>query len=315
VHYPLVVAAGYTGLLVWHGGLSGSAPVSIATAGHPLEGAIGIVPVRATLFSPLNLCVTGFLLVAVPLLLAWMAPRREEEMETAIPADPPEAAEAPSPRTPARRLDDSRVLAWGTALLALAWLLPRFASRGLDALNLDSAILAFLAFGLLLHGTPRRYAASIDGAARGAGGILLQFPFYFGIMGLMRGAGLVERLASGFVSATGSLTAVGFPAAGAYSMLTFASAAVVNLFVPSGGGQWAVQGPIAVEAAAQVGARIPIVVMALAYGDQLTNMLQPFWALPLLAITRLEARQIVGYTALLMLLVTPGILVLLAVLS
>jgi short-chain fatty acids transporter len=134
-------------------------------------------------------------------------------------------------------------------------------------------------------------------------------------MGMMRDSGLVARFADLAVRGAGALAAAGVAPGPAQSMLTFLSAAVVNLFVPSGGGQWAVQGPVAVEAAARLGNHLPPTVMALAYGDELTNMLQPFWALPLLAVTGLEARQIVGYTALLMLLVTPGFLVLLALLG
>jgi len=310
VHYPLVVAAGYTGLLIWHGGLSGSAPVSIATPGHPLEAALGIVPISRTLFSPLNLAVTGFLLVAVPVALALMAPATPEPARA--PAPPAARTAPPEPATPARRLESSRVLAFLVFAAGAGFLVPYFAAHGLSGINLNSMILAFLALGVLLHGSPVRYAHSVDEAARGAGGILLQFPFYFGIMGIMKGAGLVERFALLFTSWTEGLTSLGLSVGSAYSVLTFLSAGLVNLFVPSGGGQWAVQGPIAIEAAARLHLQVPDVVMALAYGDELTNMLQPFWALPLLGITGLPARAIVGYTALLMFLVTPGILVLLA---
>jgi len=313
LHYPLVVAAGYTGLLVWHGGLSGSAPLSIATDGHPLMAQVGIIPIRDTILSPLNLWVTAFLLTAVPTALALMAPGSGESVESAPPPVP--TPHDPSRGSPGGALDRSRLLVWVVAAVGAAFLVSYFTEHGGGGVNLNSMIFLFLILGLLLHGTPARYARSVDEAAGGAGGILLQFPFYFGIMGVMRGAGLIDRFAALFVSWTGGLAFTGIPAGAIYSMLTFVSAAVVNLFVPSGGGQWAVQGPIAVEAAAHVGARLPAVVMALAYGDQLTNMLQPFWALPLLAITGLRARQIVGYTALLMVLVTPGILVLLAVLA
>lgn len=130
-------------------------------------------------------------------------------------------------------------------------------------------------------------------------------------MGLMSGTGLTERFAEASVSLASSAGEV-LPVGSVHAVMTFLGAAVVNLFVPSGGGQWSVQGPIAVEAAERLGTQLTDTVMAVAYGDELTNMLQPFWALPLLAITRLQARQIVGYTSLLMLLVAPGILVLLA---
>jgi short-chain fatty acids transporter len=131
----------------------------------------------------------------------------------------------------------------------------------------------------------------VEDAARGCAGIILQFPLYAGIMGLMRSSGLTAMMAEAIASTTS-------PAV--LPVQTFVSAGVVNLFVPSGGGQWAVQGPIAMQAAADVGVAPAKMVMAVAYGDQLTNMLQPFWALPLLAITGVKARDIVGYTAILM---------------
>lgn len=315
IHYPLVVAAGYTGLLVWHGGLSGSAPLRVATAGHSLEAAIGVIPISRTLFSPMNLAVTAFFLVAVPLFLALMAPRSGEETE-AVPVTGESPRTPPAgPRSPAIRLEESRLLVWIVVAGGLGFLIPRLLRQGLAAVDLNSMNFTFLLAGLLLHGTPRRYAESVDEAVRGAGGILLQFPFYFGIMGMMQGSGLVQNFAEVFVHAARTLGAAGVPVGPAQSILTFLSAAVVNLFVPSGGGQWAVQGPIAVEAAHRLGTDLPTTVMALAYGDELTNMLQPFWALPLLALTGLQARQIVGYTALLMLLVVPPLLLLMAFLG
>jgi short-chain fatty acids transporter len=315
VHYPLVVAAGYTGLLVWHGGLSGSAPLSIATPDHLLASTMGVIPVTETVFSSLNFTVTLFLLLTVPTILFFMAPRGEAGTETVErmigPAEDPEPA-PPGPSTPAARLEQSRFLVWVIVLGGVVFLFQHLRENGLRGVDLNTLNFTFLMAGLLLHGSPRRYAETIDDAAKGAGGILLQFPFYFGIMGMMKGAGLVERLANVFVSWAGTLAEAGLPVGSVHAVLTFASAAIVNFFVPSGGGQWAVQGPIAVETASQLSTQLPTTVMALAYGDELTNMLQPFWALPLLAITGLEARQIVGYTALLMLLVTPGMVLFLA---
>jgi len=312
VHYPLVVAAGYTGLLVWHGGFSGSAPLSVASPEHPLERLTGVLPITTTLLSPLNLFVTLFFVVAVPLLLAGMAPR-EESLEEA-PAHPEEVADADdaAPLTPARRLEQSRLLVALVSAAGLLYLVLHFAETGWRGVQLNPVILLFLLAGMLLHGTAGRYVASIDEAVKGAGGILLQFPFYFGIMGVMSGTGLTERLANLSIGTAESLGASGIPVGSAHAVLTFVSAAVVNLFVPSGGGQWAVQGPIAVEASVRLGTSLSDTVLAVAYGDELTNMLQPFWALPLLAITRLHARRIVGYTSLLMLLVAPGPALLLA---
>jgi short-chain fatty acids transporter len=158
---------------------------------------------------------------------------------------------------------------------------------GLRWLTLDWINGALLAAGLLLHGSFARFTRAVDEAMPGAAGIAVQFPLYFGIMGVMREAGLITDLA-------GAFTALSTPAT--FPLFGMLSAGLVNVFVPSGGGQWQVQGPILIEAARQLGVPDAKAVMALAYGDQLTNMLQPFWALPLLGITGLQARFILPYT-------------------
>jgi short-chain fatty acids transporter len=162
---------------------------------------------------------------------------------------------------------------------------------GLSGLGLNTINFAMLFLGIALHGSLSSYVRSVNIGARGCSGIILQFPFYAGIMGVLAGSGLLALMANG-VAAVGStlLPAVAFYMAG-----------LVNLFVPSGGGQWAVQGPLLIEAGMQVGVEPARMVMALAYGDQWTNMLQPFWALPLLAIAQVKARDIVGYTAVVLL--------------
>jgi len=159
--------------------------------------------------------------------------------------------------------------------------------------NLDPNLLnfVFLFAGLALHGSPLAYVNAVGEAAKGCAGIILQFPFYAGIMGILQGTGLLA-------AAAGAMARVGPDALVAVS---FYSAGLVNLFVPSGGGQWAVQGPILIRAAVDTGVEPARLVMALAYGDQWTNMLQPFWALPLLGITGAKARDIIGYTAVIML--------------
>lgn len=305
-HYPLIVAAGYTGLMVWHGGLSGSAPLSMTTpAGAAkvlrpeyVERIGGGVPLQETTLSPMNLVITGGLLLLTPLVLWLLAPRREGDLAPIVACVPADEEKTEAPAAPAGEaptvpdlLERSHVLAWVVAgALAVAagrqvWV------RGVGATGLNEVNMAMLAAGLLLHGSVRSYGAAVEGAMRGCAGILLQFPLYGGIMAMMTASGLVGQLAGGISqSAT----------PGTLPLLTFLAASVINLFVPSGGGQWAVQGPIALESALQLGVPPGRVIMAVAYGDQLTNMLQPFWALPLLAITGVRARDIVGYTALVM---------------
>ena len=116
------------------------------------------------------------------------------------------------------------------------------------------------------------------------------------IFGVMKYSGLITVVAGWVASISSART---------LPLATFLSAGAVNLFVPSGGGQWGVQGPVVVEAAQSLDADLGRAQMGLAYGDEWTNMLQPFWALPLLALTGLRARDIMGYCAALMLLVTP----------
>ena len=154
----------------------------------------------------------------------------------------------------------------------------------------------FLFAGLMLHGSPRAYVRAITEGSRSAAGIILQFPFYAGIMGMMGASGLAALVSAWFARVS---TAEIFPA------MAFVSAALVNFFVPSGGGQVAVQGQILIDSASSLGVPAWKAVMALSYGDEIGNMLQPFWALPLLAITGLEARQIMGYTILVMFLSAP----------
>jgi len=312
VHYPLLVAAGYIGLLVWHGGFSGSAPLKVTNPAeisdifgeNPPFGALGLT---RTILSPMNVFVTGGLIVLVPVLLGLMSPKREESIERAAhfgvgpEKDEDHGIEVEKPLIP-RLLEDTPIV---TALLVglIGWwalryylLTPEGTASGFFSLTPDTVNMTMLLLGLVCHGTPRRYVRAVDEAARGCSGIIIQFPLYAGILGLMQAStggapNLTEQLAGGIASISNETT---------LPILTLFSAGLVNLFVPSGGGLWAVQGPIVMSAAADAGVSPGKMVMALAYGDELTNMLQPFWALPLLAIAGVKARDIVGYTAIAM---------------
>ena len=148
-----------------------------------------------------------------------------------------------------------------------------------------------LGLAIILHGNFHKFLAAVEQAISDVSGILIQFPLYFGIMGIMTGSGMISTISDFFVSVSNETT---------LPLFTFLSAGIVNIFVPSGGGQWAVQGPLVLESALALNVPLNKAVMALAYGDQLTNMLQPFWALPLLGITKLKANEILPYTVLFM---------------
>ncbi len=312
VHYPLLGAAGYAGFLVWHGGMSGTAPLAVAQSEHDLVDVLGQVPVSETLFSSLNLVVTGSLLVIIPLLFWLLMPKDPEKMR-AIPQDQllddedaielPKLSEKVHPII--RVLEDSRLLNMIIGVAMLGVCAMYFYEYGSDGWHLDSLNLVFLTLGILAHPSPRSYANAIIDGVKGAGAIVLQFPFYFGILGILRESGLIGQISEMFLAVSTETT---------YPLFTFLSAGVVNFFVPSGGGQWAVQGPIMVEAIDDLGVSAERVIMALSYGDAWTNMLQPFWALPLLGIMGLKARDIIGYTGFVFLVVGPWIMFLLLVL-
>jgi short-chain fatty acids transporter len=300
INYPLVAAAGYSGMMVWHGGLSGSAPLVVAGEGHFLQEQIGILPVSQTLFSGLNLAVTASLLVVVPLglyLLGLRSPATPSLLP--IPAAVAAAPLAEPPAEGAERLDRSPLpgrLA-GLLFVGYALYLAFDTQGGLAFLDLNYINFLLLGLCLLLHGSIQQFLAAVQEAVGGASGIIIQFPLYAGIMGIMKYSGLIVVLANAFIThASPQLL----------PLLTFFSAGLINIFVPSGGGQWAVQGPVVTQAAQGLGVAVERVILALSYGDGLTNMLQPFWALPLLAITGLKARDILPYTLLIMLM---GVLV------
>jgi short-chain fatty acids transporter len=293
IHYPLVVAAAYAGFMSWHGGLSGSAPLTVATPGHFLESVIGVIPPARTVGSPRNLALSAALVVAIPLLMAAMAPR---EKLRGAPAELLEERSAdPNAGRGRSRLDASTLLGLTIALAALALVVRSFRHKGFGALDFDLLNFAFLFLGLLVWRSPDAYARAISSGMSEASGIVLQFPFYAGILGMMKSTGMVDRLAQ-------AGAAVGH---GVFLVSTFVAATVVNMFVPSGGAQWGVQGPAVVQAAHQLGIPPERVVLAVAWGDEWSNMLQPFWALAVLGPTRLEARDIFGYTTLIMLLTGP----------
>jgi short-chain fatty acids transporter len=300
MHYPLLGAAGFTGLFLWHGGFSGSAPLKVAAEAQP-------IPIAATLFSPLNVTLCLIVLATAPGVLYLMAPRREEDVVeiTDAQAAPPAEGEAPPERTPAAWIERSpAVTALACAAAAYVAFLG-FREKGLRFVDLYAVPFLFLFLGLALHGRPIRYMRAVNEAVKGCGGIVAQFPFYAGIAGIMSGTGLGDQITAWIVRGSSPAT---FP------VLAWLSACLVNFFIPSGGGQWAVQGPIVLRAGLQHGLDPGRCVLYVAHGDDYTNMLGPFWVLPLLGVTGLQAREVMGYATALMLVEFPVFLACIALL-
>ncbi len=295
--YRLLMASAYSGFVVWHAGASGSIPLQLAdyndtinaqTAGAVTES----VPTSLTIFAPWNLIVCLVVLIAFCLVNAKMHPDKEHTVTVDPSLLVDEEVEYPAPTTPAEKLENSVILTAIVAILGIVYLIYYFATSGFN-LSLNIVNLIFLILGIIFNKTPIGYVRAINDAAKSAGGIILQFPFYAGIMGMMTFAGeggtsLAGIISDFFVNVSNQVT---FP------FFTFLSAGIVNFFVPSGGGQWAVQAPIVMPAGKELGLSPAISGMAIAWGDAWTNMLQPFWALPALGIAGLGARDIMGYCA------------------
>jgi short-chain fatty acids transporter len=293
VDYRLLVACAYFGLgATWHAGLSASAPLLVATPGHFLEKQLGVLPIDRTLFSPFNV---GLTLAAVALLtgLAWVLHPAPERTVRVDPAVLEKLGDFTPPVRPAGRLSPAEWLdhAWLLnavfGALGLGWFGRHlWLHGGWKALNLNVVNFTFLTLAVLLHGTPARLLKASEEAAGVLHGIVLQFPLYAGIYGIFKATGLTDRIGELFVSLSTQGT---FPA------LVYLYSGVVNYFVPSGGSKWAIEAPYLLDAAGRLGVAPEKVVLAYAWGDMATDLIQPFWALPLLAVARLEFKDILGF--------------------
>lgn len=293
LHYPLVIAAAYSGFALYGIGLSGSVPLLIATEGHFLQNEIGLIPLSETIFSPVLLITSLVVLITLPLFNAWLHPKNaadivEIDRSSVTPSDPPSLSLHDKPSI-AERLNRSRIVGISIGLLGMLYVVMYFFDGG--SLNLNTINFAFVFLGILLFASPEKYLAALSDGIRIVSGIIIQYPFYSGIMGILIGSGLVVSFANMFVDIS---------TAGTMPIWSFISGGIINLLAPSGGGQWAVQGPVMVQAAASIGASQAATALAVQIGDQWTNMVQPFWILPVLAISGLKLRDIMGYMVLIL---------------
>ncbi len=288
LHFPMLVAAGYSGYVVWHMGYSGSGTLAAATEGSFVAERLGkTIPISETTFAWWNILAIVATIIVVGGGLALVAPRDGDDivsLRTDARFDEDVAIDD-AVVTPADRVDASRVPTLGVALALISYLVIHYAQGG--TATLDIVNWTFLALIFMLVRSPLELVGLVKNAASNVGEILLQFPLYAGIMGIMATSGLITVFSDFMVNTAGPST---------FGVLVFLSAGVVNLFVPSGGGQFAVQGPVMLDAGGRLGVDPSVTIMAIAYGDQWTNMIQPFWALPVLAISGLKIRDILGYT-------------------
>lgn len=285
VDYRLLVASAYSGFVVWHGGLAGSVPLTIASQGHFSQATMGIIGTEQTLFAGFNIAILIGLFIIMPLVNRYMLPSEKDSVYIDPSLLKNTLADKVTITRPAQHLEQSKLLGMGIGLLGLAYLGYYFFIAG-GGLNLNSVIALFLFLAITLHQTPHNLLNSLQQAIPSGAGIVIQFPFYAGIMAVMVDTGLAQQISQGFIAIAD---------ADSLPFYSFISAGLVNMFVPSGGGQWAVQAPIVIPAAQELGADMARVAMAVAWGDAWTNLIQPFWALPVLAIAGLKAKDIMGF--------------------
>lgn len=328
VDYRLLVACAYFGLgATWHAGLSASAPLLVATPKHFLVAEMGVVPTSQTLFSPFNLT----LVVLVTALLTALAYFMHPPKGRAVTVDPAlferEVGFSPPPKpttaSPAEKLDHMRALSLvfsAVALFSVARSLmmaslgaerasalgqsftaadigtyarilftegfPALITDGIRHLNLNLINFTFFALAVLLHRTPSALIAAAEEASRSLHGIVLQFPLYAGIFGVFRETRLSDILGDAIVSVASERT---------LPTLVYFYSGLVNYFVPSGGSKWAIEAPYLLKAGAALGVSADRIVLAYAWGDMATDLIQPFWALPLLAVAKIEFKEVMGF--------------------
>jgi short-chain fatty acids transporter len=297
VHYPLIIASAYSGFTLYGLGLSASIPVLISTKGHPMEAQMGVIPLSETIFSPTMLITSLVVLITLPLLNAWLHPKpgqtvteidrtleeRKRAAQAAVPAD------AGDEHTFASRLNNSRLLSGLIGLIGVVYVVLYFHGGGTMDLNLINFIILFL--GIILLGTPIRYVEKLNEGIRTISGIILQYPFYAGIMAIMASSGLVNTFSEFFVKIATPHT---LPFWGLISSF------FINFFAPSGGGHWVIQGPFMIEAAKAIGASVGHTATAVMLGNAWNDLIQPFWILPALALSKLRLKDIMGYTVIMM---------------
>ena len=307
IDFGWLVAAAYSGFLIWASGISSSIALAQATPGNKLNIVQQFtghsLPIGSTIFTAFNLVPCLVLLIVLPFVFRALEPADVVTGDVSALSHPEVSlrrgsgqAQDPEPVEGASRYASSGTLA---AALENAWILNVIlAVAGLGYivstwvhggfyLDINAVIFIFFCLGLLLHWTPIRYVQAINGAARITGPLIIQYPIYFGIMGIMTATGLAGVIAQWFVA---------FATAGTLPFWSYVSSVIISLFVPSGGGHWAVQGPFAVPAAVKLHASLPATAMGVAIGEEVANMIQPFWALPVLAIAGVGLRRVMAFT-------------------
>jgi short-chain fatty acids transporter len=295
IDFGWLVAGAYSGFAIWASGLSSSIALAQATPGSTLnivQQLTGVVlPLRETVFAPFNWVPVVVLVALLPVIFNTLQPKDADVVpgdRAKLAAIPPENTATSAVATSlAGRLENAWALNLVLVVAGAAYIGATWARTGV-ALDINAVIFVFFLLGLLLHWRPIAYVRAVNDAARITGPLLIQYPLYGGIMGIMTATGLAGVVARWFLA---------FATTATLPFWQYVASVIISLFVPSGGGHWAVQGPFAVPAAMKLHASLPATAMGVAMGEQVANMIQPFWCLPILAIAGIGLRRVMAYTA------------------
>ncbi len=293
VDFGFLVASAYMGFMVWASGLSSSIALATATPGNPLNVVEKLTGATAgfdrTIFTYFNLVPVVLLVIVIPIALAFMGPEEKDmkkvDPDVLIRQDETQVTKKTEQKTFATALENSWIVTLLLVLMGAYYEYYTISTKGFS-LDINGFIFLALMLGLIFHWRPINYVRAFNSGAQTVGPILLQFPLYGGIMGIMTHTGLAAVIAQAFVEFSTQRT---------LPFWSFISSNIISLFVPSGGGHWAVQGPFMVPAAIQLHVDPAMTAMGTAMGEQTANMIQPFWALPILALARLGIKDIMGY--------------------
>jgi short-chain fatty acids transporter len=324
VDYRAIAAASFLGIgSIWAQGLSGSAALQMATPGalQPqirdivAHGGVvpgGLISFQHTIFLWQSV-VSVLVEIVIVTMVMWLATPPPHRARTAralgIDLGDSELPELPrGPVPPGAWLEHSAILPMIVVALGTAYLVRYFnaAAEPLNAITLNTVNLSFLLVGFLLHRTPARLMYAVQAATPAVWGVILQFPFYAGIAGMITSTHLNQQLANLFVQVSTPTT---FPA------VVASYSAVLGVFVPSGGSKWVIEAPYVMAAAHSLQVHLGWVVAAYDLGEALANLIQPFWMLPILGLFGLRARDIMGFTMLVFLALAPIVLILVTVLG
>ncbi|MEC2073369.1 short-chain fatty acid transporter [Alkalihalophilus marmarensis] len=289
-HFPLLIASAYAPTVLYTAGFSSSIGLTIATEGHFLEETMGVIPTSATIFHPTTIIIFLVLAISIPLFIILMAPKKDISSYEPPSESNQMTFDIPTKEslTPAQKLEYTPVLGMLIGAIGVVYTFGVFLSgRDLD-LNLIN--LFFLSMGLFFHRSLGQFAQAFKQSVGSISPIVLQFPFYAGIIAVLGGSGLGDAIINGMTSVATAET---------FNVFTYWAAGFINILAPSGGGQWALQGPLQIPAAIELGVDPAMTAMAVGWGDAWTNLIQPFWALPILSVVGLHIRHIMGYCILL----------------